>query len=466
MRDSFVFAKIYRRPDYVVVSHDDLRTMRSQQSTSNPYKTELRETSARHDRRALVKSCEILTFLICDAAYVTPENFEYCIHCLRTFIEVTIVQHTSRSTLGNRQQTNAAKTLRKVTSSSALNTDYSNEQGKTRTEYSDDDDGQESIRQEYQTLTLQLLELMQTLYTRASQIFKHLPDDQTRSSLLWYKCWCPILQGQFLRDRSQIDRIVRWLGTARLCCDPRRPVRSAAFGYLQRSILLPELHVLPATEWESVFNKVLFPLLIQLLETKINIDQSYGIEETRVRVSQLLCRIFLQHLTPLLTLPTFTGLWMTILDFIDKYSKIDQTDMVVSRDSSRSIDSHRTSLAWIRSRILEEHASGDEHNEFIRRWSTINSADQRSDSKFPPGSLGWCFQSVHTTGQSIGCCSAAAEQYRRETGASWTSDDDRTDDNAHECKLQLPLVVELSRFWCSSLECSFSPLWKFLADLF
>ena len=86
-----------------------------------------------------------------------------------------------------------------------------------------------------------------------------------------------------------------------------------------------------------MFNKVLFPLLLQLLETKTSTDQSYGIEETRVRVSQLLCRVFLQHLTPLLTLPTFTGLWLTILDFIDKYSKIDQADMVVSRDCSRAI---------------------------------------------------------------------------------------------------------------------------------
>ena len=184
--------------------------MRSQQSTSHPYKTDRsKETSARHDRRALVKCCEILAFLIVDAAYVTPENFEYCIHCLRTFIEVTVAQHTSRPTGGNRPQT--TRTLRKVTSSSALNPDYSSEQGKTRPEYSDDEESQESIRQEYQTLTLQLLDLMQTLYTQASQIFKHLPDDQTKSSLLWYKCWCPILQGQLPRDRPAIVFIVSLL---------------------------------------------------------------------------------------------------------------------------------------------------------------------------------------------------------------------------------------------------------------
>ena len=118
-------------------------------------------------------------------------------------------------------------------------------------------------------------------------------------------------------------------GIARLCCDQRRPVRSSALGYLQRSVLLPELHILSPMEWESVFNKVLFPLLLKLLETTSITDQIHGIEETRVRASQLLCRIFLQHLTPLLNLATFTAIWMTILDFMDKYSKIDQTDMLV-----------------------------------------------------------------------------------------------------------------------------------------
>lgn len=122
-----------------------------------------------------------------------------------------------------------------------------------------------------------------------------------------------------------------YLGIARLCCDSRRVIRSSALGHLQRCILLPELHILSSIEWESVFNKVLFPLLVKLLETTNINDYIYGLEETRVRVSQLLCRIFLQHLTALLTLPSFTTIWLNILEFMDKYSKIDQTDMLVRR---------------------------------------------------------------------------------------------------------------------------------------
>ncbi|CAF0759689.1 unnamed protein product [Adineta steineri] len=323
-------SEVYRRSDYIVVSHDDLETIRNQQSILNQYKIDLNEKLSQHDRRALIKSCETLSFLVRDAAHVTEENFEYCIHCIRTFIEATVTQQPyqakSKSTTNNKN----LKQIRKVTSSGSLNNENLNEQtnnqsGQTQfiTKQSkldyDDEDGQEAIKQEYQSLALQLLDLMHTLHTRASQIYKHTTtgkSDQITSSILWYKCWCPILQG-----------------IARLCCDPRRPVRASALGYLQRSVLLPELHILSPTEWESVFNKVLFPLLLKLLETTNITDPVYGIEETRVRVSQLLCRIFLQHLSPLLTLPTFTALWLTILDFMDRYLKSDQTDML--RESVR-----------------------------------------------------------------------------------------------------------------------------------
>ncbi|CAF2709471.1 unnamed protein product [Rotaria sp. Silwood2] len=322
--------EIYHRSDYIVVSHDDLETIRTQQSMLNQYKIDLNEKLSRHDRRALIKSCETLSFLIRDSAHVTEENFEYCIHCIRTFIEATVTQKTnqqkSKITIINKN----LKQIRKATSSNSLNNENlndltNNQLGQTqfisrqsKLDYDDEDD-QEAIKQEYQSLALQLLDLMHTLHTRASQIYKHTTvqqTDQKTSSILWYKCWCPILQG-----------------IARLCCDPRRPVRSSALGYLQRSVLLPELHILSPTEWESVFNKVLFPLLLKLLETTNITDHLHGIEETRVRVSQLLCRIFLQHLSPLLTLPTFTALWLTILDFMDKYLKSDQTDML--RESVR-----------------------------------------------------------------------------------------------------------------------------------
>ena len=58
-------------------------------------------------------------------------------------------------------------------------------------------------------------------------------------SLLWIKCWCPLLQG-----------------IARLCCDNRKEIRMSALTILQRSLLAEDLQTMTAAEWESCFNKV------------------------------------------------------------------------------------------------------------------------------------------------------------------------------------------------------------------
>jgi brefeldin A-resistance guanine nucleotide exchange factor 1 len=200
--------EIYPRSDYIVVSHDDLETMRTQQSMLNQYKIDLNEKLSQHDRRALIKSCETLSFLIRDAAHVTQENFEYCIHCIRTFIEATVTQqaYQQKTKTTTTINTKTLKQIRKATSSNSLNNENINEQNinqSGQTQYitkqskndCDDEDDLESIKQEYQSLALQLLDLMHTLHTRASQIYKYTITDQTTSSILWYKCWCPILQG-------------------------------------------------------------------------------------------------------------------------------------------------------------------------------------------------------------------------------------------------------------------------------
>ncbi len=164
-----------------------------------------------------------------------------------------------------------------------------------------------------------LLDLLDTLHNKAASIFTAWAEEQRQQNVLidsvvsnlWSKCWCPILQG-----------------IARLSCDKNGEVRMHALQYLQRALLVHELQKLSAMEWEACFNKVLFPLLAKLLE---NIDPRNAIrmEETRMRASTLLCKVFLQHLTTLARLSTFTALWLTILDYMDKYMKSDKSDLLV-----------------------------------------------------------------------------------------------------------------------------------------
>ena len=178
-------SEIYRRSEYIVVSHNDLEPIRN-------------SNAVRYDRRALTKCCEILSFLIRDLAYVTQENFEYSIHCIRIFIEATIKeQNEKQKSALSLSPTNSrnVKQIRKATSTNSINEVYEQQTNQPvkqspRSEYND--------KLEYETMALQLLDLMHLLHIRASQIYKQIPVDQTASSVLWYKCWCPILQGLIL----------------------------------------------------------------------------------------------------------------------------------------------------------------------------------------------------------------------------------------------------------------------------
>ena len=99
----------------------------------------------------------------------------------------------------------------------------------------------------------------------------------------------------------------------------------------------------------------MFPLLSKLLEP-INMCDPIGMDETRMRTTNLLCKVFLQHLTPLLTLPTFTALWLTILDFMDKYVKAEmQTDLVVIQHQFDQVDIHFNFIFNYRKKLFLNH---------------------------------------------------------------------------------------------------------------
>ncbi|XP_078316966.1 Golgi-specific brefeldin A-resistance guanine nucleotide exchange factor 1-like isoform X2 [Crassostrea virginica] len=288
----------------------------------NQYSIELNEELLYCDSKALLKSSETLAFLVRDAAHVTPLNFESCVHCIRAFVEASVNGGRKRIPAFPRQQKvqnkhSHKKSKRDVGKMKKSSSSPSHLQAMCM---SDDEGEDEGTAGGLASLSIQLLDLMHTLHTRAATIFTSWAEEEQSAeeresidachSALWIKCWCPLLQG-----------------IARLCCDTRRQVRSQALTYLQRALLVHDLQTLSAAEWEACFNKVLFPLLTKLLEN-INIQDPTGMEETRMRASTLLCKVFLQHLSPLLSLSTFTALWLTILEFMDKYMHADNSDLL------------------------------------------------------------------------------------------------------------------------------------------
>lgn len=46
------------------------------------------------------------------------------------------------------------------------------------------------------------------------------------------------------------------------------------------------------------------------------------LEESRMRTATIMSKVFLHHLTPLITLPKFSELWIDILDYIEKFMRV------------------------------------------------------------------------------------------------------------------------------------------------
>ncbi|XP_062286179.1 Golgi-specific brefeldin A-resistance guanine nucleotide exchange factor 1 isoform X2 [Scomber scombrus] len=323
---------------WLVVGKDDLETSKIPALNSkaqlnhplvNQYSLTLGQDLGQHDTKSLIKCVETLSFIVRDAAHVTPDNFELCVRAIRVFVEASLnggyrnhdkkkshkydsSKSRMRRKVGGREKEGGGGTRRGGgrVSSQRLSRSHS------------DDEEDEGVPASYHTVSLQLLDLMHTLHTRAANIYSSWAEEQRHleaagrkieadSQTLWTSCWCPLLQG------------IAWL-----CCDARRQVRMQALTYLQRALLVHDLQTLDATEWESCFNKVLFPLLTKLLDNISPADVG-GMEETRMRACTLLSKVFLQHLSPLLSLPTFAALWLTILDFMDKYMHAGSSDLLL-----------------------------------------------------------------------------------------------------------------------------------------
>ncbi|XP_048802413.1 Golgi-specific brefeldin A-resistance guanine nucleotide exchange factor 1 isoform X4 [Lagopus muta] len=275
-----------------------------------------------HDTKSLMKCVESLSFIVRDAAHVTPENFELCVKTIRIFVEASLNGGSKSQEKRGKSHRHDSKSSRLKKKPKESSTRRSRVLSQHQVHTHSDEDEDESIPASYHTVSLQLLDLMHTLHTRAASIYSSWAEEQRHletsgrkieadSRTLWSNCWCPLLQG------------IAWL-----CCDARRQVRMQALTYLQRALLVHDLQALDALEWESCFNKVLFPLLTKLLENISPADVG-GMEETRMRASTLLSKVFLQHLSPLLSLTTFAALWLTILDFMDKYMHAGSSDLLL-----------------------------------------------------------------------------------------------------------------------------------------
>jgi brefeldin A-resistance guanine nucleotide exchange factor 1 len=180
-------------------------------------------------------------------------------------------------------------------------------------------------------IIIQSMELLYNIYGRIPLLHSqfYLSSSDVSNSLdiasyeltMWRELWYPILDS--------------FVG---ICKDNRADVRNNSLTYLQKCLLSPQLTNISASIWYLCFEEILFPLVKNLVTLKPNTPSSNTpaskldsnlLEETRLRASALLSKIFLQYLPKIIQLPQFNTLWIQILRFIEMYMKEDDNELLV-----------------------------------------------------------------------------------------------------------------------------------------
>ncbi|KAJ5327287.1 uncharacterized protein N7506_010389 [Penicillium brevicompactum] len=110
------------------------------------------------------------------------------------------------------------------------------------------------------------------------------------------------------------------------CINLCRDIRHHAISTLQRSLLSAELISSDDSEWTSIFDEVLFPLVLLLLKPEVYHSDPVGMGETRFQAATLVCKIFLRFLDQLPNRAGVLPLWLRILDILDRMMNSGQGD--------------------------------------------------------------------------------------------------------------------------------------------
>ena len=89
------------------------------------------------------------------------------------------------------------------------------------------------------------------------------------------------------------------------------------------------------TQVEELFNRVIFPLLDELLKPQVFLRDPMGMSETRLRASALLCKAFMHLEARDGQKADIRVLWIQVLDLLDRFMNIDRRDQLVSGELSR-----------------------------------------------------------------------------------------------------------------------------------
>eukprot|EP01124_Arcella_intermedia_P011795 TRINITY_DN1817_c0_g2_i1.p1 TRINITY_DN1817_c0_g2~~TRINITY_DN1817_c0_g2_i1.p1 ORF type:complete len:1224 (-),score=341.78 TRINITY_DN1817_c0_g2_i1:78-3695(-) len=128
------------------------------------------------------------------------------------------------------------------------------------------------------------------------------------------------------KDTLELYWIPAFQYLCQLCRDNRNvDIQNHSISALQRALLAPELFVLSAESWSILFEKILFPLLQELLKAPQEPTvKKEEFDEIRLRAANILCKTFLQYRSKLISYNNFNHLWSKVLKYIKLYMEADK----------------------------------------------------------------------------------------------------------------------------------------------
>ena len=148
-----------------------------------------------------------------------------------------------------------------------------------------------------------------------------------------------------------------------------REIRQVAITHLQR-VLLGQFILLEDADQalvEEAFNRVVFPLVDELLKPEVFNRDPAGMPETRLRAASLLCKAFMQlEVKEGESQADIRLVWIQVLDLLDRLMNIDRQDQLVRpcfRDDRQSLI-HSLAPARGHSRDAKERHSRHERGGF------------------------------------------------------------------------------------------------------
>ncbi|KAH9817046.1 hypothetical protein DFH28DRAFT_167972 [Melampsora americana] len=163
------------------------------------------------------------------------------------------------------------------------------------------------------SVTARALESIEMIRNAQDLIPRMLAQAQSDPSKPWASFWMPVL-----------------LAYGQQSINGNRELRQLALGNLQRSLVAPEILSSGKIDFTIIFERVLFPVLEELLKPQVFRRDPEGMGETRLRASGLLCKIFLHYLIQLSEqgMGRMTELWLQILGFLDRFMHSGRRDQM------------------------------------------------------------------------------------------------------------------------------------------